>query len=197
MSAILALAGMIPGENLPLWGLRKNGQQITYELRAPGEVDVLSFAIVGSTMRYGYRMIWFEHSIYIKSFPNSITIVKILVNPRDLDEIKKVYVKYGAGPIREWDSDKIEAKRSYLKSILNPTRKKGTKNTLLGEEKVRVPAGTFDCYKVSWRSSDGDNGIFYVDKKYGFIVKAISRNSQLVLLDFKSSGARSKLPVFR
>ncbi len=191
------LAGTIPGESLPLWGLKHQGEKIIYRLQTPGETDILSFAIVGSTAKYGYRMIWFEHTIYIKDFPNSMTVVKILVNPRNLKEVKKVYIKYGAGATMEWDSDKIEAKRDYLESILNPSRKKGTRNTLLGEEKVKVPAGSFDCYKVSWKSSDGESGVFYVDKKHGFIVKAVSKNSQLLLIEYKPSGARSLLPVFR
>ena len=43
---------------------------------------------------------------------------------------------------------------------------------VVGMEKVKVPAGEFDAFKVTLTSEDGDNQVIWIDKTSRKVVKA-------------------------
>jgi hypothetical protein len=197
-STIAALALLLPGSALAQgtdclagYTMPEVGQWAEYQgFLNKKEPTTMRYAVVGAEEREGKPMKWLELRMTgQKADRNMIYQVLTPGNPAEMDQAQEIIFKPGDKQAMKMNAMMMGMIRGQLKknSVLGNVCE-GV--SLVGEESVTVPAGTFKALK--YHSSEHDSDTWVVPGRPFFMVKSKGKDFELSLVS-SGGGAKSSI----
>ncbi len=148
------------------------------------------YAVIGAEQRKGTEYKWIELKMHDDK-KNSDMIYQMLVpgTPLDIDQVEEVIMKAGNNPPMTMNGMMLKMIKGQLSK--NSVFKDACREaTLVGEEKVTVPAGTFSAKRFQSAKYETDS---WIDPKVPFaMLKSVGQSHQLELVA-TGDGAKSTI----
>ncbi len=195
--AAAALVGVAPGvraqdacaENF-IWP--KVGSWVEYQGTYNKKPPMKSrYAVVGTESRNGQEYKWLEMTMHDEKKNKDIAYQMLVPGggPLQMDGIEEIVMKIGTDPAIKIDGMMMNMMRGQLAKSL-AFKDACTEVTLVGEERVTVPAGSFNAKHFHSAKYETDS---WVDLKVPFsMVKTVGKNHELVLVA-SGDGAKSSI----
>ena len=160
----------------------------TYEKKTPVSSR---YAVVGTESRNGAAYKWVELKMHDDK-RNQDMIYQMLVpdaGPMQMDQVQEVVMKMGADPAMKMGGMMMKMMRGQL-SKNSAFKDACTEAAMVGEEKVTVPAGSFQAKHFRSDKYDTDS---WIDPKVPFsMLKSVGKSHEVVLVA-TGDGAKSSI----
>jgi hypothetical protein len=186
--AVLATPAAAQNECLKDYRMPAVGRWAEYQATFKGKPTTMRYAVVGEESREGAPLKWLEMRM---AGGKDTSIYQMLTpgNPAEMDKIQEVVFKAGDKPAMKMGGAMIGMIRGQVgKNSALANLCEGV--TLVGEESVTVPAGTFKAARFHNDKHDSDT--WMVQDQPFYLVKSQGKDHEIVLVS-SGDGARSSI----
>ena len=186
--AALATPAAAQNECLKDYRMPAVGRWVEYQATFKQKPSVMRYAVVGEESRDGAPMKWLE----MRMVGAQDTMVYQMLtpgNPAEMDQVQEVVFKAGGKPAMKMSGPMMSMIRGQMgKNSALADLCEGV--TLVGEESVTVPAGTFKAAHFHNAKQDADT--WMVKDQPFYLVKSVGKNHEIVLVR-SGDGATSSI----
>lgn len=164
------------------------GRWAEYQATLNGKPTTMRYAVVGEESREGAAMKWLEMRM---AGGKDTSVYQMLTpgNPGQMDQIQEVVFKTGDRPAMKMSGAMISMIRGQMgKSSALANLCEGV--SLVGEESVTVPAGTFKAAR--FHNDKHDSDAWMVKDQPFYLVKSVGKNHEIALVK-SGDGASSSI----
>lgn len=154
------------------------GHWATYQSTLNNKPGVARYAVVGTENREGTDMKWIEYKLAQETKDTTVFQMLIPGGPHEIGQVQEIVMKSG-------DRKAMKVSGMMMKMVRGQMEKSSFLNnmcegvTLVGEESVTVPAGTFKTYHFHNSKYDSDS---WISPSVPFaMVKATGKNHDIAL----------------
>ena len=164
------------------------GRWVEYQATFNGKPSAMRYAVVGEESREGAAMKWLEMRM---AGTKDTMVYQMLTpgNPAEMDKIQEVVFKTGDKPAMKMGGAMVGMIRGQVgKNSALANLCEGV--TLVGEESVTVPAGTFKAAR--FHNDKHDSDAWMVPDQPFYMVKSQGKDHEIVLVS-SGDGATSSI----
>ena len=164
------------------------GRWAEYQATLNGKPTIMRYAVVGEESREGAPMKWLEMRM---AGDKDTSVYQMLTpgNPGEMDKIQEVVFKTGNKPAMKMSGAMVSMIRGQMgKNSALSNLCEGV--TLVGEESVTVPAGTFKATR--FHNDKHDSYAWMVKNQPFYLVKSAGKNHEIALAK-SGDGATSSI----
>jgi uncharacterized membrane protein len=164
------------------------GRWAEYQATLNGKPTTMRYAVVGEESREGAPMKWLEMRM-VGAKDTSVYQMLTPGNPGEMDKIQEVVFKTGNRPPMKMSGAMISMIRGQMgKNSALANLCEGV--SLVGEESVTVPAGTFKAAR--FHNDKHDSDAWMVKDQPFYLVKSAGKNHEIALVK-SGDGATSSI----
>jgi uncharacterized membrane protein len=164
------------------------GRWSEYQATLNGKPTTMRYAVVGEESRDGAPMRWLEMRM-VGDKDTSVYQMLTPGNPGEMDKIQEVVFKTGGRPAMKMSGAMISMIRGQMgKNSALANLCEGV--SLVGEESVTVPAGTFKATRFHNDKQDSD--AWMVKDQPFYLVKSVGKSHEIALVK-SGDGATSSI----
>jgi hypothetical protein len=186
--AALATPAAAQNECLRDYRMPAVGRWAEYQATLKGKPTTMRYAVVGEESREGASMKWLEMRM---AGGKDTSVYQMLTpgNPAEMDQIQEVVFKTGDKPAMKMGGAMIGMIRGQVgKNSALANLCEGV--TLVGEESVTVPAGTFKAAR--FHNDKHESDAWMVRDQPFYLVKSLGKDHEIVLVS-SGDGASSSI----
>jgi hypothetical protein len=186
--AALATPAAAQNECLKDYRMPAVGRWAEYQATFKGKPTTMRYAVVGEESREGAPMKWLEMRM---AGGKDTSVYQMLTpgNPAEMDKIQEVVFKTGDKPAMKMGGAMIGMIRGQVgKNSALANLCEGV--SLVGEESVTVPAGTFKAAR--FHNDKHDSDAWMVRDQPFYLVKSLGKDHEIVLVS-SGEGASSSI----
>jgi hypothetical protein len=186
--AALATPAAAQNECLKDYRMPAVGRWAEYQATFKGKPTTMRYAVVGEESREGAPMKWLEMRM---AGGKDTSVYQMLTpgNPAEMDKIQEVVFKTGDKPAMKMGGAMIGMIRGQVgKNSALANLCEGV--SLVGEESVTVPAGTFKAAR--FHNDKHDSDAWMVRDQPLYLVKSLGKDHEIVLVS-SGEGASSSI----
>jgi hypothetical protein len=186
--AALATPAAAQNECLRDYRMPAVGRWAEYQATFKGKPTTMRYAVVGEESREGAPMKWLEMRM---AGGKDTSVYQMLTpgNPAEMDKIQEVVFKTGDKPAMKMGGAMIGMIRGQVgKNSALANLCEGV--TLVGEESVTVPAGTFKAAR--FHNDKHESDAWMARDQPFYLVKSLGKDHEIVLVS-TGDGARSSI----
>lgn len=186
--AALATPAAAQNECLKDYRMPAVGRWAEYQATFKGKPTTMRYAVVGEESREGAPMKWLEMRM---AGGKDTSVYQMLTpgNPAEMDKIQEVVFKTGDKPAMKMGGAMIGMIRGQVgKNSALANLCEGV--SLVGEESVTVPAGTFKAAR--FHNDKHDSDAWMVRDQPFYLVKSLGKDHEIVLVS-SGDGASSSI----
>lgn len=152
-----------------------------YQISAKGERPLkMKIAIVGKDG----DAFWYETVMESKSEGKIITKMLVSGDPEDQKNLKKMIIKIGNEPAIEMPVIITQSQKNNEKQL---------KFVDKGEERIKVPAGTFDTRHLQYKDGEDAVDVWVYKEVYPYgLIKSRSKDMEMILIRY-GTGAKTEI----
>jgi hypothetical protein len=153
------------------------GRWAEYQATLNGKATTMRYAVIGEESRDGAPMKWLEMRM-VGGKDTSVYQMLTPGNPGEMDKIQEVVFKTGDRPAMKMSGAMISMIRGQMgKNSALANLCEGV--SLVGEESVTVPAGTFTASR--FHNDKHDSDAWMVSDQPFYLVKSVGKNHEIAL----------------
>jgi hypothetical protein len=186
--AALATPAAAQNECLRDYRMPAVGRWAEYQATLKGKPTTMRYAVVGEESREGASLKWLEMRM---AGGKDTSVYQMLTpgNPAEMDQIQEVVFKTGDKPAMKMGGAMIGMIRGQVgKNSALANLCEGV--TLVGEESVTVPAGTFKAAR--FHNDKHESDAWMVRDQPFYLVKSLGKDHEIVLVS-SGDGASSSI----
>jgi hypothetical protein len=186
--AVVAPPAAAQNECLKDYRMPAVGRWAEYQATLNGKPTTMRYAVVGEEARDGAPMKWLEMRM---AGGKDTSVYQMLTpgNPSEMDRIQEVVFKTGDKPAMKMSGAMISMIRGQMgKNSALANLCEGV--SLVGEESVTVPAGTFKATR--FHNDKHDSDAWMVKDQPFYLVKSVGKNHEIALAK-SGDGATSSI----
>jgi hypothetical protein len=165
------------------------GNWASYQSTLNNKPGVARYAVVGAENRDGADMRWIEYKLMQENKDTTVFQMLVPGDPQEIGKVQEIVMKSGSRKAMKVSGMMMKMVRGQMeKSSFLDNMCEGV--TLVGEESVTVPAGTFKTYHFHNSKYDSDS---WISPSVPFaMVKATGKNHDIALTG-TGTGATSSI----
>ncbi len=175
----------------------KVGTWAKFEQKENGTSFVIWLGIVGEEKVNGKRYVWLEARFNQKGQEIIAKVLTRIDVKENVSDIKKIVFKIGNQPAMEISPDMLKMMGTNIELFGSATpQEENAEIKVVGNEKIKVPAGTFTAKHIKIINKDNPSSIIHVWESskvpIGIVKMKSPQGEEFILLAY-GKGAKSKI----